>query len=838
MLQRLYQKYVISALVLQIFGLVALLGVLADGLKSSCPNHLVSPFIGTTGLGYGSGQLSPSAQLPRSALRLGPDTTSSVVDLFYRHCSGYSHNDTLVRAFSHTELVGAGIPDFGNFGIMPTTDKLLASECSKKRKAWYSSYDKEKETAGPGYYSTFLNDPGVQVNLLAVGNFAGIHSYQWQSEKTGHKPALVLDFCHGATETISNDPDHCQEAKVVFSEDNRQFNASIQFKGDLSKDIIGMHLHANIIGTTGSKMTRSSCADKMSKGNLCFNSTDAMEVNSATGTLFTRLSMDTFPEAEGKDKHMIVQVALSFIDIDQAVINYNDVFTHARTFSEWKDKVDLIWCEELSRVYFESSDQDLLTQLYTANYRSLLGPTQYSEVGGLYMGLDKRVHNAKSEREDELQAGIASFEFYSDLSLWDTFRTHMPWLLLTRPDVHVGILRSMVEMTSQTGAFPKWPLASVETNCMVGKHGMACFAESVLSGYGKYYKLDAIEPIVFNETASLESEARVNNDFYLKNGYVALEDNNKAASLTLTYAFDDYSAAIIENYAGNVEASNDSKKRSLNYQQIFVNESQLMCPRSLDGTSMCPGGSTWKDSKDFYVEGDAEQWRYFAPHDIEGLKSLFSSPQMFEKTLLDFFSKHVEYDNRFGNAAPNPYFWAGNEVDLLTPFLFNLGNCTYTQYWTREVLNMHFSSNPNGLPGNDDYGTTSAFFLFASLGLYPQAGTSRFFVSSPAVDYARVEINDILSHTDDWMSENVNNKEENNEDITHILEIIVHNGSNDYGVKNVYVSKLLLNSIEINTPFVERELLLPNTANSDQITHTKLEFFMSSEAKSGLCADF
>ena len=744
--------------------------------------------------------------------------------------------------------VSAGIPDMGNFGIMPTRgtiheDKHSGLSASNgKRKWWYSYYDKESEKASPGHYSVMLTDSMVQVDLLAASRFAGVHTYKWLSideinedlEKSELAlPGLVIDLCHAATETISNNPDNCKEAKIVFNEDSTQFNASLQFQGDLSRAPIMIHMYAHIIGN-GGDIHRTSCLDPVNHGGFCFHSTDEAEISSSTGTLYTHLRMDAFPNVE---KSLRIQIALSFIDIDQAVINYNDVFDLPSTPGgvEWLEKVgwtsrtDLIWCEELSRVQFESSDQDRLVQLYSANYRSLLSPTQYSEVGGNYMGFDGALHNALTERAGDLPAGDMALQFYSDLSLWDTFRTQMPWLLLSRPDLHVGILRSMVDMTSQMGTFPKWPLASVETDCMIGKHGMASFAESILSGYGEFFDIDLIEPVIEKETTT--GSTRVNVDFYLEHGYVAVEDNDKAASLTLTYAFDDYSASVIENYAGNIEASEDSLKRSLNYKQIFFNESQLMCPRSSNGDFSCPETSIWRSSLGLYTEGDAEQWRYFVPHDIEGLLSLFSSPQTFEKLLLNFFSEHVVYDENFGNAAPNPYFWAGNEVDLLTPFLFNLVNCTYTQYWSRRILDMHFSSKPSGLPGNDDYGTESSFYIFTSLGLYPQAGTSRFLVGSPSVDYARIEIDDILSHTSSHDDRNV----------THVLEIIAHNNdrNGDDTSKNVYVSKLLINSVEIDTPFVDRELLIPRqTGEKGGVVLTRLEFFMSSYADSNLCRNY
>ena len=142
-----------------------------------------------------------------------------------------------------------------------------------------------------------------------------------------------------------------------------------------------------------------------------------------------------------------------------------------------------------------------------------------------------------------------------------------------------------------------------------------------------------------------------------------------------------------------------------------------MCPKSQNGTLTCDEYPT-RDF-DHYVEGDALHWTYFVPHDIPGLKKLYSSNEAFDSGLEKFFEKHIPFHETYGAVLPNPYFWAGNEITFLTPFLFNYGSqCYKTQYWSRKVTDMHFSNTPSGLPGNDDYASMSTWVLFASLGVY------------------------------------------------------------------------------------------------------------------------
>lgn len=185
---------------------------------------LVNPFIGSGGWGYGYGSLNPSAQVPFGAMRLGPDTVNMVADLSYRHFSGYNYDDNYIRAFSHTHLVGAGANDLGNVGLMPVrlSDErglldaqwklddfgfpanLDASQDnnpinddhshSHAPLFWWATMNKSLESAAPGRYSTYLIEPGVTVDLIALGSYAALHHYTF--EDSGGQQGLVVDACH------------------------------------------------------------------------------------------------------------------------------------------------------------------------------------------------------------------------------------------------------------------------------------------------------------------------------------------------------------------------------------------------------------------------------------------------------------------------------------------------------------------------------------------------------------------------------------------------------------------------------------------------------------------
>jgi putative alpha-1,2-mannosidase len=206
-----------------------------------------------------------------------------------------------------------------------------------------------------------------------------------------------------------------------------------------------------------------------------------------------------------------------------------------------------------------------------------------------------------------------------------------------------------------------------------------------------------------------------------------------------------------------------------------------------------------------YIEGDAWHWAYFVPHDPPGLVALFPSPAAFEAQLTQLFEDTVPFHEAFGNVVPNAYYWAGNEHNLLTPWLFNYapGACHKTQKWTRAVTHMNFNNEPRGLPGNDDYGALSSWLLFAYAGLYPKAGDSVFLVGSPRVAAATLK----LARLGGGVA---------------VLAVLTRNNS----ATNVYVESLLVNGVAHLSPFIER------SAFADGAT---LEFFMTDQPRSGLC---
>jgi len=272
-------------------------------------------------------------------------------------------------------------------------------------------------------------------------------------------------------------------------------------------------------------------------------------------------------------------------------------------------------------------------------------------------------------------------------------------------------------------------------------------------------------------------------------GYIASDKVSVSCSKTLEYAYDDWALANLALALGNKADYQIFLNRSMNYKNVWNDDEKLFCPRSSTNKWDCPW--LWTDVFDSrYVEGDAWHWRWFVPHDISGLIRLFGSNKTFVEQLEVFFERSQDDPLTI---LPNPYYWAGNEPDILAVWMFDFaGRADLTQRFSRMVMRTSFNPGPDGLPGNDDYGTMSAWYVFASLGFYPLAGSTRYMLGSPIFERTVLQ-------SEDWK-----------------LEIIANNASR----RNIYVQKAVIGNRVIDMkdyPFIFH----------NELQNTTLEFWMS-----------
>ena len=773
----------------------------------------------------GYGGLNPGPSYPNAPMRVGPDTTTTILDLSYRHYSGYNYDDDLIRGFSHTHYAGAGINGLGHLGMMPIrldspfnqTESTISSWLEKHSYGWWSHFDKASEKASPGSYSVYLTDPAVNVELLATSTHSSLHRYSWDADDYAklYSPTLVFDLCHAAKLSDGvNGGKYCEVATFTPSSDGNSFDAAIKFAGEPN-----LHFHVDLsFPENDSRLHPPSATfltcfgDDSSSRPKCTRSPEA-PITSSSGLLLTTASFGAVrPSASSAQPFVVeVRVAMSYLNAAQAAANNNAGNPASLSASDLKSKTREAWCAALQPFSFEAleGDEELAIILSTALMRTKLTPARYDE-GGFYLGFDNTVRNVFAEREAAYSSSSSdpnsspAFWALSDFSLWDTFRTQNPWLLLTDEPFSVGMLRSFAEITSQLGVFPKWTSSNRERGCMVGYHGAALIADAVKSNIsGENFGLKTMyDSLLAQATVEGHQGGRQDLAHYLSQGYVSAEASDKAAPLTLTYAYDDYILGVLASSLNEDDVADASFSRALNYKNVFNASRAVMCPRTEAGAFACPKSDmSWNS----YIEGNDLQWTYFVPHDVEGLIDLHESHAKFDEKLESFLADHIEYEEKFGSAVPNPKYWAGNEVDLQAVWMFAYGqNCSRTQFWSRSLTNMHFHSTANGIPGNDDYATMSAWLVFASLGLYPQTGTTNYYIGSPRVKNATLMLKKFGGAPDAK------------------LEIVTYDNSKD----NVYVKELIVNGEKYNSAIIDKAVLSAGA---------KLEFFMSAEPVSGLC---
>eukprot|EP01119_Soliformovum_irregulare_P012554 TRINITY_DN3269_c0_g2_i4.p1 TRINITY_DN3269_c0_g2~~TRINITY_DN3269_c0_g2_i4.p1 ORF type:complete len:741 (+),score=200.96 TRINITY_DN3269_c0_g2_i4:19-2241(+) len=661
----------------------------------------VDPFIGTGGEGFGIGSTPPGAQRPFGLVRLSPDTVAfDNIFIPWNHFGGYYHGDGHIRIFSHTHMVGSGVLDYGNIGFMPFTSIPTSDDITNY--GFRSSFSHENEEARPGYYKVLLDDPQVTVELTSTMN-TGWHRYTYLSHSPNQQDMfLLMDICHGLHDGS------CGNASISIDAENGRAEGWILNQGGLSARFGGVQTYFAVQFNVA--MTS---YGTWNSGNV--NPNSGFQVGTDIGA---------FVGFSPKSPVIEFSVGISCVSQEQAWLNLQ-VESSGKTFESTLTESSDIWRSELGAIQVEGGSRDQKIKFYTALYHTLLAPTTFSETGGIYRGFDLQLHKLSQDSKG----------YYSDMSIWDVHRTEFPWLAFFKPDVMSDIVKSLLLMKEQGGDIPRWPLAYGYTGCMDGQHADIIIADAFFKGIEFDIKM-AYDAMKIAATTERKNAGREFIQDWLHLGYIPFDKDTKGACKTLAYCYDDWAIANVAKALNLTEDHNMFLNRSQNYKNVWNSEYQFFCPKTSSGEWECP--PLWTDVFDErYTEGDAWHYRWWVPGDIEGLKKLFVSNDNFNQQLEELFHRSEFFPE---TVLPNPYYWAGNEPDILSVWLFALaGRPDLTQYYSRYVMNYWYTTESSGIPGNDDYGTMSAWYIWSAIGIYPISGSTTYVLGSPIFD--RVTIN-------------------------------------------------------------------------------------------------
>jgi predicted alpha-1,2-mannosidase len=670
---------------------IVILLVLVTGYSSKKIDY-VDTLVGTGGNGYGIGSTPPGAQRPFGLARVGPDTVQiDDIQIPFNHFGGYYYDDPQIRLFSHTHMVGSGVLDYGTIGVMPIAHYPATADIRDDNFRSYYTHDEER--AEPGYYKVHLKDNFVTVELTATEHVAA-HRYTYMPGFTDK--VVLFDISY----TLH--PKSCKNSFVTIDVARSEVSGWVLNQGGLSGRFGGYMSYFVAWFPEGSIAQCGTWQGKSVTSN-------SFAVNGTDVGGFVVLNT-------GSSNSVEFFVGLSSISIAQAREN---IFAqiNGRNFDAIKTETQNIWESALNTIEVDgTADVD---KFYTALYHAFMAPTIFDEAGGVYLGFDNKVHQLGSDQK----------HYYTDMSIWDVHRTEFPFLGLIRPDILSDIVKSLLLMYQQGGYLPRWPMANGYTDCMEGTHAINIIVDAYLrAGINDFDLSLAYKAMKQSATQPQAHAGRSGLSQYISLGYVPYDVDKKGAVLTQSFAYDDWALA---NYATALNLTSDAQmfySRSKNYKNVWNSQYKFFCPKTSSGKWECP--ETWLNVFDErYVEGDAWHYRWYAPQDIAGLINMFGGKEAFVGQLTYFFDM-AEYDPF--NVLPNPYYWAGNEPDILSAYLFNFaGRADLTQKYARWYMHNKFTMQPDGIPGNDDYGTMSSWFMFSALGFYPLAGSDTYIVGSP-----------------------------------------------------------------------------------------------------------
>ena len=653
----------------------------------------VDPFIGTGGHGH----TFPGAVAPFGMVQPSPDNGRGGWDW----CSGYHISDTLIAGFGQLHLSGTGIGDLTDILLMPTSKAVNVSLFGKTRDSlpYVSTFHHGDEMARPGYYSVLLPENQVRVELTA-NEYVAFHKYTFLEPK---EPSFVLDLGYAVNWDA-----------LIHSEINLENDSLItgtRFSTGWAKNqkvFFAIKTDSPIKKLEWVADGQSSSEGKTAKG-------------TKTGAQFF-FDRDV-PAAE-------LKIAVSSVSVENAMANLT-AYGDGLTFDDVLKTTAKEWESLLSKIKVETPIDSLKTIFYTALYHTQISPTLFSDTNGEF-----RLQNDSILKTDGWKA-------YSTLSLWDTFRAENPLLNILQPKLTNDIIKSMLAYYDEQGRLPVWTLYANETNTMTGNHAVSAMVEAFLKGHRDYdleKAYEAVKNTMMGEIRGLEP--------YKEYGYIPFDKLDESVTISLEFAYNDWCVAQMAKALGKQEDYEYFNNRAKAYQYLFDDKTGFMRGKSSDGKTwrepFDPKHSNHREHTD-YTEGNSWQHSWFVPHDVSKLIELHGGSEAFSEKLEQLFTESSEITGENVSADISGLigqYAHGNEPSHHIAYMFNKANMPWkTQYWVREIMNTQYSTQPDGLSGNEDCGQMSAWYVFSALGFYPMNPASGTYeLGSPLFEKATIDL--------------------------------------------------------------------------------------------------
>jgi predicted alpha-1,2-mannosidase len=656
----------------------------------------VDPLVGS----LNGGNTTPGAQVPFGFISLGPDTSSTD---FKGFTNGYNPAAEMT-GFSYTHESGTGGESkYGNFRVTPTVGDL------SPRNLMFPWRD---EKAEPGYYAVSAGRPEQQVRIeLTATRLVGYSRYTFPANA---KANLLLDVSsrirmRGGNSAVPSTPQSATDGAVAIT-DPRHAEGFIRITGGWNPNPYTLYFAAEFSRDAIDSGTWDQ--DRVYPGR-----------NQASGIDQTPRTMESYRNQLGAyftfdpthDTVVEMRLAVSFIDTAQAkqtlaaekILSFDDV--RRRASQQWADvlaKIDVTGGTEKQRSIF-----------YTALYRSHVMPHDLTGENAWW------------------QSDAPHYEdFYT---LWDTFRTLHPLFTLIEPRRQSAMIQSLLDTYTHTGWVPDARIAGANGMTQGGSNGDVLLADALAK------HLPGIDARLAYEAVRKDAEVGASSDRawyegrqlddWKRLGYMSLS-YQRSASRTLEYAADDYSVATIAHLLGKEDDAQHFLATSANWKNLWDTKLRCIHPRYADGTflenfecdHLYPDSLLlWWDAP--FYEGSSTQYSTYVPQDFDTLVNLLGGKEAAARWFDRLFDRQL--------------YTQGNEPDLLAPYTYIfLGRQDRTAERVRAILAHEYDTGRAGLPGNDDAGTMSSWYIWSSVGLYPLAGQPIYFIGSPVFNTITIHL--------------------------------------------------------------------------------------------------
>jgi predicted alpha-1,2-mannosidase len=691
----------------------------------------VLPLVGT---GW-HGHMFPGALAPFGMVQVSPDTSGAPEAKWngqwditgWDHCSGYHYRDNFVLGFSHTHLQGTGASDLGDVLLMPLVEgrnwswntgepgpqaesqtEALGGKSGwvfdEEERGYRSAFSHERETARPGYYAVHLDTPDVHAEMTATTR-CGMHRYRYPLLPAETRRGLMLDLVHGIGCEVYAAELHLESATRVSgvrSTHGWAADKQIFFVIEFSRPFASIEVQV-----------------------------DGVTRSAAVGDRISGKQIRAIFAQSGEAEPLVARVGISGTSAEGAAKNLAAEMTHW-DFDDVVRGAAQAWSQALGALSAELPSQALNETFASGAFHGLVAPATFNDVDGAYRG-----QNHKNYPDP-------GFTKYTTLSIWDIYRGEFVFLTLTQPQRIGDIVKTMLADYRQLDqhSLPVWPLWGNETWCMTGFHVVGLIVGAYTRGL-RNFDVEAAYAAM-RDTALVGATANDNKalqEQFRRLGYVAAGEQRQSVSRTLDFAYDYWCVGAMAELLGKQDDAAVFYKLGQNYRNLFDPATGFMRGKTEGGKwrePFRPDQEYWED----YTESDGWQATFNVMQDVQGLIGLYGGDEAFMGKLDALFAagsnvvaSPPDISGMVGQDAQ------GNEPSNHIPYLYSFAGAPWkTQERVRQAARL-YNNTPAGVPGNDDCGQISTWFVFAALGFYPvNAVTGVYVLGSPLVNRAALRV--------------------------------------------------------------------------------------------------